>query len=96
MNSTDSTTHHSLARQCFTSCSKYMLYLDVVVPLSLISLSMSLLRELDIIYVSKTFKIARYVVFNDAIRVDRMDTNDKDNNYYYNMVKTKRGQVSVG
>jgi hypothetical protein len=45
---------------------------------------------------SVTFKVARYVVFNDAIRVDRTDTNDNDINNNYNMIKAKCTQESVG
>jgi hypothetical protein len=47
--------------------------------------------------IATTAKVARYVVFNDAIGVDRTDTIDKDTILIIIiMIKSKRTQESVG
>jgi hypothetical protein len=43
--------------------------------------------------IATTAKVARYVVFNDAIGVDRTDTIDKDiNNYYHDKIEAYAGE----
>ena len=43
----------------------------------------------------KPFKVARYVIYDDAIIAVRISTNDKDINNNYNMIKAKCTQRAL-